>query len=83
MLIEIFDPYILPFLIIITVVLNLWLVIKNVNFWIILLANVLFMVIQSLLGLKEYNILLIFFTEISKLIGDLITQIFKNIFDLI
>ena len=74
-MIEIFEPY-LPFIAFtIVIILNLILIFKNVNWIILIVANLTISIILNFFNLGEYDLL----TEVVKFISDLIGDLFKGI----
>lgn len=74
---EMFEPYLLFITIFITFVLNAYLVVKGANWFVFVVANILFMLLQGFLGLSEYNLLL----QIFNFFKNLITELFNSIFE--
>lgn len=72
-MLELFTPYLLFISFFITVLFNLWLVSKNTNWFVIIIANLLLILIMEFLGLAEYN----FLNKIIELLLDLIGDIFN------
>ncbi len=79
-MLEIFTPY-LPFIaFFITIVINLYLIIKvKVNWIMLLIANLLVTLLMNYVGLGEYDLI----TQIIDFIVDLVSKIFKGIKDVI
>lgn len=79
-MLEIFAPY-LPFIsFFITIVINLYLIIKvKVNWVMLLIANLLITLLMNYIGLGEYDLI----TQIIDFIVDLISKVFKGIRDVI
>jgi hypothetical protein len=79
-MLEIFTPY-LPFIaFFITIVINLYLIIKvKVNWIMLLIANLLVTLLMNYVGLGEYDLI----TQIIDFIVDIVSKIFKGIKDVI
>lgn len=79
-MLEIFTPY-LPFIsFFITIVINLYLIIKvKVNWIMLLIANLIITLLMNYIGLGEYDLI----TQIIDFIVDLVSKIFKGIKDVI
>ena len=79
-MLEIFTPY-LPFIaFFITIVINLYLIIKvKVNWVMLLLGNLLVSIVLKSVGLGEYDLI----TQIIDFIVDIVSKIFKGIKDVI
>jgi hypothetical protein len=79
-MLEIFTPY-LPFIaFFITIVINLYLIIKvKVNWIMLLIANPLVTLLMNYVGLGEYDLI----TQIIDFIVDIVSKIFKGIKDVI
>lgn len=79
-MLEIFTPY-LPFIsFFITIVINIYLIIKvKVNWIMLLIANLLVTLLMNYVGLGEYDLI----TQIIDFIVDLVSKIFKGIKDVI
>lgn len=76
-MLELFTPYALFISFILTVLFNLWLISKNVNWIVIIIANLLLMLVMEFFNLTEYNFL-------NKIFGwflDLVGGIFEGIWD--
>src|SRR5690554_1606977 len=72
---EIFDPYLPFFVSFITIGLSLYLAIKGVNVWAILIANfILSAIIFPALGLENYNLI----TQIVDEVFDVIVTLFER-----
>ena len=79
-MLEIFTPYLHFISFFITIVINLYLIIKvKVNWVMLLIANLLITLIMNYIGLGEYDLI----TQIIDFIVDLISKIFKGIKDVI
>ncbi len=79
-MLEIFAPY-LPFIsFFITIVINIYLIIKvKVNWIMLLIANLIITLLMNYVGLGEYDLI----TQIIDFIVDLVSKIFKGIKDVI
>ena len=79
-MLEIFTPY-LPFIVFfITIVINVFLIIKvKVNWIMLLIANLLVTLLMNYVGLGEYDLI----TQIVDFIVDIVSKIFKGIKDVI
>lgn len=79
-MLEIFTPY-LPFIsFFITIVINLYLIIKvKVNWIMLLITNLIITLLMNYIGLGEYDLI----TQIIDFIVDLVSKIFKGIKDVI
>lgn len=79
-MLEIFTPY-LPFIsFFITIVINIYLIIKvKVNWIMLLIANLLVTLLMNYVGLGEYDLI----TQIIDFIVDLVSKIFNGIKDVI
>lgn len=76
---EMFEPYMLFITIFITFVLNAYLIAKGANWFVFVVANILFMLLQGFLGLEEYNLLVQIFNFFKNLIADLVSSIFGGL----
>ena len=76
---EMFEPYMLFITIFITFVLNAYLIVKGANWFVFVVANILFMLLQGFLGLEEYNLLLQIFNFLKNLIADLVSSILEGL----
>ena len=76
-MLELFAPYALFISFLITVLFNLWLISKNVNWIVIIIANLLLMIVMDFLNLNEYN----FVNRIVEWFMDFVGEIFKDIWD--
>ena len=56
-MLEIFTPYMLFISFILTVLFNLWLISKNVNWIVIIIGNLLLILVMEFLNIAEYNFL--------------------------
>ena len=74
-MLEIFAPYMLFISFILTVLFNLWLINKNVNWIVIIIANLLLILVMEFFSLAEYNflnkIVEWFFDFIGGILGEL------------
>ena len=76
-MLELFAPYALFISFLITVLFNLWLISKNVNWIVIIIANLLLMIVMDFLNLNEYN----FLNRIVEWFMDFADEILKDIWD--
>ena len=76
-MLELFAPYTLFISFLITVLFNLWLISKNVNWIVIIIANLLLMIVMDFLNLNEYN----FLNRIVEWFMDFVGGIFEDIWD--
>jgi len=80
MIFEMFEPY-LPFIsFFIAIVANVFLIIKKVNWVLLVVGNIIIALVMGFLGLGEYNILTIMFNEILGFAGELFKAIGDFIF---
>lgn len=79
MIFEIFEPYLLFISFFISVIVNIYLIVKRVNWIIIIVANLLIVVIMEFFGLSSYNIISVLINGII----DIIVDIFNGISDAI
>lgn len=79
MIFEIFEPYLLFISFFISVIVNIYLIVKRVNWIIIIVANLLVVVIMEFFGLSSYNIISVLINGII----DIIVDIFNGISDAI
>ena len=79
MIFEIFEPYLLFISFFISVIVNIYLIVKRVNWIIIIVANLLVVVIMEFFGLSSYNIISVLINGII----DIIVDIFNGIGDAI
>jgi hypothetical protein len=79
-MLEIFTPHLQFISFFITIVINLYLIIKvKVNWVMLLLGNLLVSIVLKYVGLGEYDLI----TQIIDFIVDLVSKIFKGIKDVI
>ncbi len=79
-MLEIFAPHLQFISFFITIVINLYLIIKvKVNWIMLLIANLLVTLLMNYVGLGEYDLI----TQIIDFIVDLVSKIFKGIKDVI
>lgn len=76
---EMFEPYMLFITIFITFVLNAYLIVKGANWFVFVVANILFMLLQGFLGLEEYNLLIQIFNFFKNLITELFSSFFQSL----
>src|SRR5690554_1679486 len=75
---EIFNPYLPFFVSFISIGLSLFLAIKGVNIWAILLANLIVsVIIFPALGLENYNLITILLTEVI----DILEAVFERLLE--
>ena len=80
MIFEMFEPY-LPFIsFFMTIVANVFLIIKKVDWVILVVGNIIIALVMGFLGLGEYNILTIMFNEILGFVEELFQVIGEFIF---
>ncbi len=80
MIFEMFEPY-LPFIsFFIAIVANVFLIIKKVNWVLLVVGNIIIALVMGFLGLGEYNILTIMFNEILGSAEELFKAIREFIF---
>lgn len=82
-MLELFAPYMLFISFFITVLFNIWLISKNVNWIVLLIANLLLVLIMEFLGLSEYNFLNKIVEWIFDFLARIITGIFSGISDIV
>ena len=81
MIFELFEPY-LPFIsFFIAITVNIFLIIKKVNWVILIVGNVIVAIIMAFFGLEEYNILTLILQAIVDFLIDAIGSIFSAIGD--
>ena len=79
-MLEIFAPYLNFISFFITIVINVYLIIKvKVNWIILLIANLVVTLVMNFIGLGEYDLI----TQIVNFVVDLIASIFNGIKDVI
>ena len=76
-MLEIFAPYMLFISFFLTVLFNLWLINKKVNWIIIIIANLLLILVMEFLNLAEYN----FLNKIIEWLFDFISGILGGLID--
>ena len=76
-MLELFAPYAVFISFLLTVLFNLWLISKNVNWIVIIIANLLLMIVMDFLNLNEYN----FLNRIVEWFMDFADEILKDIWD--
>ncbi len=76
-MLEMFTPYLLFISFFLTVLFNLWLINKNVNWIVIIIANLLLILFMEFFDLAEYN----FLNKIVEWIFDFIGRIFSEFWD--
>jgi hypothetical protein len=74
-LLVIFAPYMTFISFFISATFNLYLVSKNINWFVILFSNILLSVIMNFLGLGQFDII----TQAVKSIGNYITDLFSSL----
>jgi len=80
MIFEMFEPY-LPFIsFFMVIVANVFLIIKKVDWVILVVGNIIIALVMGFLGLGEYNILTIMFNEILGFAEELFKAIGEFIF---
>ena len=80
MIFEMFEPY-LPFIsFFIAIVVNVFLIIKKVDWVLLVVGNIIIALVMGFLGLGEYNILTIMFNEILGFAEELFQAIGDYIF---
>jgi len=77
-MLEVFTPYLLFISFFITVIFNLWLISKNANWVVIIIANLLLVLIMEFLGLAEYSFLNKVLEWIFNLISDILSLLWDN-----
>ena len=75
MLLEIFEPYMVFISFFITIIVNIYLIIKKVDWIILIVGNLLVAIVMGFFGLSEYNIITVIVDEFVELVGDFITSI--------
>lgn len=78
MLVKLFEPYMLFISFFITIIVNIYLISKNVNWIIIVIGNLIVILVLEFLGLDEYNFLNHVVEWILDFIGDLLSWIWKS-----
>lgn len=76
-MLKIFEPYILFISFFLTVVVNIFLISKNVNWIVLVVGNLLLILVLEFLGIGEYN----FLNKIVEWLLDFIGKILKGIWD--
>ena len=77
MLIEMFSPYMYFISFFLTVIINVYLLSKNVNWIVLVVGNLLIIVVLEFLGLGQYN----FLNKIIEWIFDFVGDIIKSFWD--
>ena len=78
MLVKLFEPYMLFISFFLTIIVNIYLISKNVNWIIIVIGNLIVILVLEFLGLDEYNFLNKVVEWILDFIGDLLSWIWKS-----
>ena len=74
-IIEMFEPYLAFISFFITIILNVWLISKKVDWIILLIGNLIIILVFQFFGLSEYNLLNKIIEWLLKFIGDLLKGI--------
>ena len=83
MLFEFFEPYLFWIFTSLIIILNLALIFRGVNVYVILFFNIIVSITLNLIGLGEYDFLTTILGGIIDLIGQLLDLLFDRIVDLL
>ena len=83
MIFELFEPYLFWIFTSLIIILNLALIFRGVNIYVILFFNIIVSITLNLIGLGEYDFLTTILGGIIDLIGQLLDLLFNRIVDLL
>jgi len=83
MLFEFFEPYLFWIFTSLIIILNLALIFRGVNVYVILFFNIIVSITLNLIGLGEYDFLTTILGGIIDLIGQLLDLLFNRLVDLL
>ena len=83
MLFEFFEPYLFWIFTSLIIILNLALIFRGVNIYVILFFNIIVSITLNLIGLGEYDFLTTILGGIIDLIGQLLDLLFDRIVDIL
>ena len=83
MIFELFEPYLFWIFTSLIIIINLVLIFRGINIYVILLFNILFSITLNLIGLGEYDFLTTLLDGIIDLIVQLLDLLFDRIADLL
>ena len=83
MIFELFEPYLFWIFTSLIIIINLVLIFRGINIYVILLFNILFSITLNLIGLGEYDFLTTLLDGIIDLIIQLLDLLFDRIADLL
>ena len=83
MLFDFLEPYLFWIFTSIIIIINLILIFKGINIYVIILFNIIFSITLNLIGLGEYDFLTTILGGIIDLIGQLLDLLFDRIVDLL
>ena len=83
MIFELFEPYLFWIFTSLIIILNLALIFKGVNIYVILFFNIIVSITLNLIGLGEYDFLTTILGGIIDLIGQLLDLLFNRLVDLL
>ena len=83
MIFELFEPYLFWIFTSLIIILNLTLIFRGVNIYVILFFNIIVSITLNLIGLGEYDFLTTIIEGIIDLIGQLLDLLFDRIVDLL
>lgn len=82
-LLEIFEPYMLFITMFFTLLINIILIFKGLNWIALIVGNVIVIIVFELMGVGEYNFINVVMGYIMQIVGDLISSVIDGIGDFI